>query len=90
MIPPEMTTALCEALFASSLQGSEGVTADVAAAAISRAVERLGPAGCACRMAQEFGDHPEEARARMQWARRILSEISLTATQLPGGVAWAA
>jgi hypothetical protein len=29
---------------------------------------RLGGRGCAARMADEFGDHPETAAARMGWA----------------------
>jgi hypothetical protein len=66
----------CEALFASALQGSDAVTADAATAAISGTIQRLGPDGCASRMAQEFGDHPEEARDRMRWARHLVSELS--------------
>ncbi len=27
------------------------------------------------RMAQEFGDHPEEARDRMRWARHLVGEL---------------
>jgi hypothetical protein len=73
MISPEITDTQCEALFASPLQGSEPVSAEVATAAISRIVERLGPEGCACRMAQEFGDHPEEARDRMRWVRDLVA-----------------
>jgi hypothetical protein len=31
-----------------------------------------GPAsGCAGRMAQEFGDHPDAAPSRMRWARQL-------------------
>jgi hypothetical protein len=72
---PNMTDARCEALFASSLQASDGVTAEVATAEISRTTRLLGAAGCASRMAQEFGDHPEEARDRMRWARHVVSEL---------------
>ena len=71
-----VTDVQCEALFASALQGSDVVTADAAAAAISGTIRRLGPDGCASRMAQEFGDHPEEARDRMRWARHLVGELS--------------
>ncbi len=71
-----VTDVQCEALFASALQGSDAVTADAAAAAISVTIRRLGPDGCASRMAQEFGDHPEEARDRMRWARHLVGELS--------------
>ena len=71
-----VTDVQCEALFASALQGSDAVTDDAAAAAISGTIRRLGPDGCADRMAQEFGDHPEEARDRMRWARHLVGKLS--------------
>ncbi len=64
-----------EALFASPLQATDAVTAEMAVAAIRHTIHRLGPEGCACRMAQEFGDHPEEARDRMRWARQVTSDL---------------
>ena len=60
-----------EALFASALQPSDTPTADMIAGAITSAIHRFGPRGCAARMAQEFGDHPETAAARMRWARQL-------------------
>ena len=74
----------CEALFASGLQGSDAVTAGAAAAAINGTIRRLGPDGCAGRMAQEFGDHPEEARDRMRWARHLVGELSPSLAGQPG------
>jgi hypothetical protein len=71
---PRVQTARCEALFASSLQPSEPVSAETVTAAISRAVRELGVRGCAGRMAQEFGDHPEAARDRMRWARHLVDQ----------------
>ena len=65
----------CEALFASTLQESETLPPRAVADAISSAVRQLGLAGCASRMAQEFGDHPEEARDRMRWARQLLAYV---------------
>jgi hypothetical protein len=41
------------------------------ATAIRSAVQRFGARGCAERMAQEFGDHPEAAPQRMRWARQL-------------------
>jgi hypothetical protein len=65
----------CEALFASALQRSDALTPEAVSEAISQTVRTLGSAGCAGRMAQEFGDHPEEASARMRWAREILGDL---------------
>jgi hypothetical protein len=70
-----VTDAQCEALFASPLQASDAVTAEVAAAEISRTIQRIGHGGCASRMAQEFGDHPEEACDRMRWVRHLIGEL---------------
>ena len=63
--------ARCLALFASGLQPSDAPTAETVAQAVNRAIRRLGVHGCAARMAQEFGDHPEAAAARMRWARQL-------------------
>ena len=65
----------CEALFASALQRSDLLTAEVVTAAISETLRELGSGGCACRMAEEFGDHPEAASERMQWAREVVDTI---------------
>ena len=59
------------AVFASTLQPSDTPTADMIASAISCAVQRLGTRGCAEKMAQEFGDHPDVAAERMRWARQL-------------------
>jgi hypothetical protein len=60
-----------EALFASALQPSDAPTEEMITGAIVSATRRFGPRGCAARMAQEFGDHPEAAAARMRWARQL-------------------
>jgi len=60
-----------EALFVSALQPSDAPSADVITKAITAAMRRFGQRGCAARMAQEFGDHPEAAAARMRWARQL-------------------
>jgi hypothetical protein len=61
-----------EALFVSALQPSDAPTADVIARAIGCARLRFGARGCADRMAQEFGDHPDAASERMRWARQLV------------------
>jgi hypothetical protein len=63
-----------EALFVSALQRSEDPGTEQVRQAIARAVREMGSQGCAARVAQEFGDHPELAVARMRWARRVIDE----------------
>jgi hypothetical protein len=58
-----------DALFVSALQCSQAPSTDQVRQAIDAAVRALGYSGCAGRVAQEFGDHPETAVARMRWAR---------------------
>ena len=58
-----------DALFVSALQCSEAPSAGQIRQAIDVAVRAFGISGCAARVAQEFGDHPETAAARMRWAR---------------------
>jgi hypothetical protein len=75
-IQPSMTRlyvneAWYEAVFASELQPSDSPTADVVAEAVSCALRQFGVRGCACRMAQEFGDHPDAAAGRMRWVRQL-------------------
>ncbi len=70
-----LTAVRCEALFVSSLQQSEQPTVQQVREAIVRAVHELGSAGCAARVAQEFGDHPEIAVPRMRWARRVVGDV---------------
>jgi hypothetical protein len=66
----------CEALFASALQRSDALSVESIKDAISRTLRQLGEAGCASQMAQEFGDHPEAACERMQWARQLVDELT--------------
>jgi hypothetical protein len=71
----------CEALFASALQRSAVPAPETVAEAIRRTVRLLGDQGCAGRMAQEFGDHPEAAAERMRWVRQILGQLPALAAQ---------
>ena len=67
-----------DALFASALQQSDEPTAAQVDRAIAAAVGAHGIRGCAARVAQEYGEHPETAAIRMRWARA-------TAAGTPGG-----
>ena len=78
---PDMTGARCRALFSSALQPSDAPTADMVAAAISHAVQQFGTGGCAGRMAQEFGDHPDAAASRMRWVRELITQEAATQRQ---------
>jgi hypothetical protein len=61
--------ARTEALFVSYVQRSQHLTAELIRAAVDAAVHRFGETGCAALVAQEFGEHPDCAPDRMQWAR---------------------
>jgi hypothetical protein len=63
-----------EALFVSALQRSDDPDAGQIRRAITQAVREFGSRGCAARVAQEFGDHPEVAVLRMRWARQVVDE----------------
>src|SRR5690348_15051359 len=63
-----------EALFVSALQRSDDPDAGQIRQAITQAVREFGSRGCAARVAQEFGDHPEIAVPRMRWARQVVDE----------------
>jgi hypothetical protein len=64
-----------EALFASALQPSDQPTATQVRTEIMRMVRRCGTRGCAARMAQEFGNAPQSAVARMRWARQVVADV---------------
>ena len=63
-----------DALFVSALQRSDELSAGQIRQAIAAAVGAFGCLGCAERVAQEFGDHPETAAARMRWARSLAGQ----------------
>jgi hypothetical protein len=67
----EITTQL-EALFVSALQPSDRPDAGRMHAAVARAIHEYGEQGCAARVAQEFGDHPDLAVPRMVWVRHTI------------------
>jgi hypothetical protein len=61
-----------EALFVSDLQRSERPSPESIREAVLAALDRLGAGGCAELVAQEFGEHPDCALGRMQWARNAI------------------
>jgi len=63
-----------EALFASELQPSDVTAPDQIRTAILGMIRLFGERGCAARVAQEFGDHPDTAVPRMRWAREAASQ----------------
>jgi hypothetical protein len=64
-----------DALFASGLQCYDEPGATQVRQAIAAAIRAFGCSGCAGRVAQEFGDHPETAVLRMRWARAVAGAV---------------
>ena len=56
------------ALFASPLQRSYDPSARQVRQAIATTIGAYGARGCAARVAQAYGEHPDTAIARMRWA----------------------
>jgi hypothetical protein len=77
--------ARCGALFVSGLQRSDAPTAALLAEMVSAAVRQFGVRGCASRMAQEFGDHPEAAADRMRWIRQLVAQVAVMPPPRFGG-----
>ena len=67
-----ISTARADALFVSTLQRSEEPSAVQVQQAIAEAIRAFGARGCAARVAQAYGEHPETAVPRMRWARAVL------------------
>jgi len=68
-----ISTARADALFASALQPSGQPSAAQVQQAIASAVAAFGIRGCAARVAQAYGEHPETAVLRMRWARTVVT-----------------
>jgi hypothetical protein len=75
MYRPGTSAVWADALFASLLQRSDGPCAGQVREAVAAAMRAYSGHGCAERVAQEFGDHPETAVARMRWARGVVGEV---------------
>jgi hypothetical protein len=71
---PSIGAVGADALFASALQRSDEPSARQVRQAIAAAIRTYGDRGCAARVAQEYGDHPDVAAARMRWAQATASE----------------
>ena len=65
---PSIAAVGADALFASALQRSDEPSAEQVEWAIAAAVRAFGARGCAARVAQAYGEHPETAVMRMRWA----------------------
>jgi hypothetical protein len=63
------------------LQQPDAPTGAAVAEAARRTVRQFGVRGCAGRMAQEFGDHPEAAVDRMRWVRQVVGGTSARGIQ---------
>jgi hypothetical protein len=94
--PDPRSTALklrAEALFASTIQASEHPSAQQVRSAVATTLRRFGTAGCASRLAGEFGDHPDLAATRMAWALATIRSDYLTSdpavSPAPGALALA-
>src|SRR5690349_14400457 len=74
-----LNTVRSNALFTSTLQPSNDPGTEQVRQAIAQTVRQLRSGGCAARVAQEFGDHPELAVARMRWSRQKVAEVFGTA-----------
>jgi len=74
MYRPSTSAVWADALFASTLQRSDEPSTGQVRNAVAAAMRAYGGRGCTERVAQEFGDHPEAAAARMRWAREVVGE----------------
>jgi len=83
---PDLSIGACQAdaVFASGLQRSDEPTAGQVRQAVAAAIRAFGRSGCAERVAQEFGDHPETAVIRMRWARAMAREAFAGSVSEPG------
>ena len=70
-----ISAARADALFASALQRSDEPSTEQVRQAIAAAVRAFGARGCAARVAQEYGEHPETAVRRMRWARTAVTGV---------------
>ena len=71
-----ISAARTGALFASPLQRSDEPSPAQVHQAIAAAVAAFGIRGCAARVAQAYGEHPETAVQRMRWARATVAGTS--------------
>lgn len=70
-----ISAARASALFVSPLQPSDDPSAGQIRRSVAAAVHQFGSRGCAGRVAQEFGEHPDLAAERMRWARQAVDMV---------------
>ena len=73
-----------DAVFVSGLQRCDEPSAGQVRRAVATAIRSFGCSGCAGRVAQEFGDHPETAVIRMRWALAVAREAFADPAPGPG------
>jgi hypothetical protein len=71
-----ISAARAGALFASPLQRCDEPSARQVRQAIATAIAAYGARGCAARVAQDYGDHPDTALTRMRWALTAAASAS--------------
>jgi hypothetical protein len=84
--PPDdlsISAARADALFASALPRSGEPGARQVRQAIAAAIGAYGQRGCAARVAQAYGEHPETAVRRMRWARAAAAAAFAGSGPLP-------
>jgi hypothetical protein len=75
MFPRNVTAVRADALFVSALQSSDELSPEQVRQAVAVAIDAYGVMGCAGQVAQEFGDHPDAAAARMCWVRAVVAVL---------------
>jgi len=83
---PCITATRADALFASALQHSDEPSAGQVQQAVATAIRAYGDLGCAARVAQAFGEHPETAVTRMRWACTVVAGVFGSSPAEPVGV----
>jgi len=74
--PDVLVNARVEAVFASDLTTGAQVDRPRCDAAIRAAIQTNGGVrGCLEQLATEYGEHPETAVPRSQWARRLVDHL---------------
>jgi hypothetical protein len=66
-----MGAVQADAVFLSSLQRCDELSAGQVRQAVAAVVRAFGRSGCDGQVAQEFGNHPDTAVIRMRWARDV-------------------
>ena len=71
-----LSIARTDALAVARIRHDEPLTRSSVEAAIRASIlAHGGTRGCAAALAQAYGDHPETARPRVQWARQAITAL---------------